>query len=238
MVGDCPGHLMTATDRQRSSPGGELGSKREFILIVPLRLISCLPTSSPGLSQSARRERANARRPVEWTKQGSRQIFESKRLFRVSSVSSVSSACVSSGRTGHRGSRFVGLRLPATPPPLRRLAVGLGGDLLELATLHRRQGLTGRALLGIAEGAAVGLDPLDDRFDELAFPFGQGDAGLVGGPTGALQGVDGGALGSLALGLERAGRSLVSRPAAVEAGRAGERLAGLGTPGYGRPLQG
>jgi hypothetical protein len=77
------------------------------------------------------------------------------------------------------------------------LAGGLGADLLELDALHHRQRRAGRALVRVAEGAAVGLDPLADGLQELALPFGELDPGLVGGALGAAQGVEGGALGRL-----------------------------------------
>ena len=86
------------------------------------------------------------------------------------------------------------------------LALGLLGDLFQLAALHGRQGLARPALFGVGEGAAVGLHPFADRIEELALPFGQGDASLLGRPFGAFQGVDRRTLGGLALGLERAGR--------------------------------
>ena len=86
------------------------------------------------------------------------------------------------------------------------LAVGLGGDFLELAGLHGREGLTGGAFFGVGEGAAVGLHPLADGIQEPAFPFRELDASLLGRAFGAFQGVDGRALSGLALGLERAGR--------------------------------
>src|ERR1700739_2323460 len=58
------------------------------------------------------------------------------------------------------------------------LARRLGADLLELDALHHRQRGPRRALVGIAEGAAVGLDPLGHRVEELALPRRQLDAGL------------------------------------------------------------
>jgi hypothetical protein len=107
------------------------------------------------------------------------------------------------------------LRRSLSPPtPLGRLALGLGGDLFQLAALHGRQGLARRALFGIAEGPAIGLHPLLDRAEELAFPARQGNARLVGGALGPLQGVDGGAFGRLSLDLERAFRRLLARAAA------------------------
>jgi hypothetical protein len=78
------------------------------------------------------------------------------------------------------------------------VAVGLGGDLLELDLLQRRERRAGRALVGVAEGAAVGLDPLSHGVEELALPVGELDAGAVGRALGAAQGVEGGALGRLA----------------------------------------
>jgi hypothetical protein len=74
-----------------------------------------------------------------------------------------------------------------------------------LTAMPRRQGLTRRALLRIAEGAAVGLDPLADRIEELPLPFGQGHARLVGGAFRASQRIQGRALRRLAFGLERTG---------------------------------
>ena len=109
------------------------------------------------------------------------------------------------------------------PAPLRLLAVGLGGDLLQLAALHCRQSLAGRALLRVAEGAAIGLDAVGDAVDELALPFGKGDARLVRGALGAFQGVQRLAARGLPLGLEGAGGGLVflleTRPG-LEPGRA------------------
>ena len=157
----------------------------------------------------------------------------------------------SSGRSGRSGSGFVGRRLPATPAPLRLLAVGLGGYLFQLASLPRRQGLTRCALLQVAEGAAIGLDAFGDALDELALPFGQGDARLVGGPFSPFESVQSLAARGLALGLERAGRSpgfglgvllLKARPG-LEPGRALERPPGtvlrgaFRTARQGRPLQ-
>ena len=55
----------------------------------------------------------------------------------------------------------------------------------------------------------MGLHPFADAFDELALPVGQGDAGTVSRALGALQGVDGLALGGLPLSLEGAGTRLV-----------------------------
>jgi hypothetical protein len=89
--------------------------------------------------------------------------------------------------------------------------------------LHRRQGLTGCALLRIAEGPAIGLDALRDALDELALPVGQGDAGLVGGAFGALESVQRLAARGLTLGLEGAGWRLVfglEARAGLEPGRA------------------
>ena len=51
----------------------------------------------------------------------------------------------------------------------------------------------------------MGLDAFGNAVDELAFPVRELNAGLVGRALGPLQGVDGLALGGLALGLERAG---------------------------------
>ena len=79
------------------------------------------------------------------------------------------------------------------------LAFGLGGDFLELAALHGREGLTGGAFFGIGEGAAVGLDALAHRIEEFTLPFGQRNARLLGRTAGAFQGVEGGPLDRLAL---------------------------------------
>src|SRR5690606_8352369 len=85
-----------------------------------------------------------------------------------------------------------------------------------LSALHGRQGLAGRALFRVAEGAAIGLHPVLDRAEELALPVRQGDARLVGGALGALQGVEGGAFGRLALQFERAFRRLLRAPSTAE----------------------
>src|SRR5690349_593314 len=82
------------------------------------------------------------------------------------------------------------------------LALRLGGDLLELDGLQRRERLAQRALLGVAEGAAVGLHTLADVGQELALPVGELHARLVGGAAGALQRIEGGALGRRLAGLQ------------------------------------
>ncbi len=66
-----------------------------------------------------------------------------------------------------------------------RLALGLGGDLLQLDGLKRRKRRAPRALLRIGEGPAIGADPLFHRAQEFAFPFGQIHARLVGDQLGA-----------------------------------------------------
>ena len=94
--------------------------------------------------------------------------------------------------------------LPLLPPPLPRLlSLRLGRDLFQLATLHGRQGLTGRAQFGVAEGAAVGLHPLRNGIEELALPFGQRNARLLCRAAGASEGVESGALGGFPLRFER-----------------------------------
>jgi hypothetical protein len=84
------------------------------------------------------------------------------------------------------------------PEPLARksrgLAARLGGDLFQFAGLQGGEGAGGAALLGVGEGAAVGLHPLAHRFEDLALPLGELDAGLVGLGLGALQGLQARAL--------------------------------------------
>ena len=75
------------------------------------------------------------------------------------------------------------------------LALGLGGDLLQLDRLKGRQGLARGALLRITEGAAEGLQPVGDGAEELTLSFRQLDAGPVSLALSAFQGVQGGALG-------------------------------------------
>lgn len=77
--------------------------------------------------------------------------------------------------------------LPLEPPPRRRFAARLGGDLLELTVLQGGQGAAGAALVGIGEGAAIGGDALLDRAQELAFPFRERYPRLVGLGFGAFQ---------------------------------------------------
>lgn len=161
-------------------------------------------------NQRASRGR-DARLPVERTTRGRVRFLNRIDFSLVSSASSVSSASFSSGQAGRWGSGSVGRRRLATPSPPRLFAVGLGRDLLQLAALHRRQGLTRRPLLRVAEGAAVCLDAVRDALDELPLPFGQGDTRLVGDPLRAFEGVQRLATRGLALGLERAGRGLVLR---------------------------
>ena len=64
------------------------------------------------------------------------------------------------GRAASRLSLLGLLRL--RHPGAGFFAVGLGGDFLELAALHGREGLTGGAFFGVGEGAAVGFEPLAD----------------------------------------------------------------------------
>ena len=80
----------------------------------------------------------------------------------------------------------------------------LGRDFLELDGLVGRQGLVAAALFRIGEGAAIGLDALGDRAQELALPFGQGHPGLFGGAASPLDRVQRRAFG-LAAGIEGLG---------------------------------
>lgn len=113
---------------------------------------------------------------------------------------------------GESGSLFLRL-LHLAHPGAGFLAVGLGGDFLELAALHGREGLPRGALFGVGEGAAVGLDPLADRIEELALPFGQRNARLRGRAAGAFQGVQRRALRRLTLLIPRAQQRLLFRDA-------------------------
>lgn len=83
-----------------------------------------------------------------------------------------------------------GRGLSTTPSESTRLALGLGRDLFQLTALHGRQGLARRALFRVGEGAAMGLDSLAHRIEELALPLGQGNARLLCRATGAFQGVE------------------------------------------------
>ncbi|MNS66043.1 hypothetical protein D3C72_992370 [compost metagenome] len=113
---------------------------------------------------------------------------------------------------GESGSLLVDLLRPLHPGA-GFFAVGLGGDFLELAALHGREGLTRRALFRIGEGAAVGLDALADRIEEVALPFGQRNARLLGRAAGAFQGVERRPLGGLTLLLPRAQQRFLFRSA-------------------------
>src|SRR5690606_22183926 len=75
------------------------------------------------------------------------------------------------------------------------LAGRLGGDLLELEVLQRRERLAGRSLLRIAEGAAEGLQAILDAAKELTLPFRQLDARTLGLAASAAQRVERGSLG-------------------------------------------